>query len=170
MSFRLLDAFVDAGFDFIDTADVYSVWVPGHTGRRIRKCSALVQEERQARQNCPGHQGRRAHVSGEERPEGCIHRAGGRGFAAPSADGSHRPLSVALRRSDDASGETLRAYDKLVKAGKVRIIGASNFTPARLKESLDLSAKNNLPRYETLQPEYNLSSDRNSRASCRTSA
>ncbi len=52
--------------------------------------------------------------------------------------------------------DVLRAYDDLIKAGKVRVIGASNFTAARLKDALDISAKNGLPRYESMQPEYNL--------------
>lgn len=157
MSFRLLDQFVDAGFDFIDTADVYSAWVPGHKGgeseevlgrwfRKSGKRDKIVLATKVGAPMSPEKKGLKA------------------AYIAQAVEDSLRRLQtdrIDLYQShyDDPTTpveETLRAYDKLVKAGKVRIIGASNFTPARLKESLDFSAKNNLPRYETLQPEYNL--------------
>lgn len=157
-SFALLDAFVGAGFDFIDTADVYSAWVPGHAGGESETMIGDWLQSRGGRDRVviatkvgmgqPGRTGRldRAHISASI--EGSLKRL--------------RTDHVDLYQShaDDADTpveETLEAYGALVKAGKVRIIGASNFSAARLKASLDASAAHGLPRYETLQPQYNLS-------------
>lgn len=157
-SFALLDAFVGLGFDFIDTADVYSRWVPGHSGGESEGVIGDWLAARGGRDRLviatkvgmgqPGRTGRldRAHV-------------------AASIEGSLKRLRtdyVDLYQShaDDADTpveESLDAYGALVKAGKVRVIGASNFSAARLRASLDASAAHGLPRYETLQPEYNLS-------------
>ncbi len=157
-SFALLDAFVGAGFDFIDTADIYSKWAPGHVGG---ESEAMIGEWLASR-------GRRDRVviatkvgMGEPGRAGRLDRA----HIEASIDASLRRLRtdhVDLYQShaddpDTPVEETLAAYAGLVKAGKVRILGASNFTAERLRASLDASREHGLPRYETLQPEYNLS-------------
>ena len=157
-SFALLDAFVGAGFNFIDTADVYSRWVPGHEGGESETMIGDWLADRKARD--------RVVIAtkvgmGQPNRTGALDRA----HIAASIDASLKRLRtdrVDLYQShaDDAEtpiAETLDAYAGLVKAGKVRILGASNFSAERLRASLDASAAEGLPRYETLQPEYNLS-------------
>ena len=156
-SFELLDAFVDAGFDFIDTADVYSSWVPGHKGGESETVIGNWLASRKNRDRVviatklgmgqPGRNGR-------------LDRA----YVAESIEGSLKRLRTDYvdlyqsHRDDEATPqeETLQAYADLIKAGKVRIIGASNFSAARLGSALEISVKLGLPRYETLQPQYNL--------------
>ncbi len=157
MSFRLLDAFVDAGFDFIDTADVYSAWVPGHKGgesetvlgkwfRQSGKRDRIVLATKVGMQMAPDKTGLAP------------------AYIRKAVEDSLRRLQtdrIDLYQShrddpDTPLAETLGVYDDLIKAGKIRVIGASNYSAARLQEALDTSAKNNLPRYECLQPEYNL--------------
>ena len=157
-SFALLDAFVGAGFNFIDTADVYSRWVPGHEGGESETMIGDWLADRRARD--------RVVIAtkvgmGQPNRTGALDRA----HIAASIDASLKRLRtdrVDLYQShaDDAEtpiAETLDAYAGLIKAGKVRILGASNFSAERLRASLDASAAEGLPRYETLQPEYNLS-------------
>jgi len=156
-SFAVLDAMAAAGLNFIDTADVYSVWVPGHRGgesetvlgnwlKRRAKRQDVVIATKVGMQMAPDRKGlSAAHI-------------------ARSAEESLRRLQtdhidLYFSHSDDASvpmEETLGAYQKLIAQGKVRAIGASNFTAARLAEALEVSRKNGLPRYEVLQPHYNL--------------
>ncbi len=156
-SFELLDAFVDAGFNLIDTADVYSAWVPGHKGgesetvigkwlKKSGKRDRVVIATKVGHEMMPGNQGlTREHI-------------------LRSVDESLRRLQtdrIDLYQShmDDPTtpvGEPLEAYASLVKAGKVRAVGASNFGAARLQEALRYSHEHKLPRYETLQPLYNL--------------
>ena len=156
-SFALLDAFVGAGFNFIDTADVYSRWVPGHEGGESETMIGDWLADRKSRD--------RVVIAtkvgmGQPNRTGALDRA----HIAASIDASLKRLRtdrVDLYQShaDDAEtpiAETLDAYAGLVKAGKVRILGASNFSAERLRASLDASAAEGLPRYETLQPEYNL--------------
>jgi aryl-alcohol dehydrogenase-like predicted oxidoreductase len=157
MSFRLLDAFVDAGFDFIDTADVYSIFVPGHTGgesetvigkwlKKSGKRDKIVLATKVGMQMAPDKTGLK--------PD----------YVLRAVEDSLRRLQtdrIDLYQShaDDESvaiEETLRTYDSLIKAGKVRVIGASNFSGARLREALDIAERTGLPRYECLQPHYNL--------------
>ncbi len=157
-SFALLDAFVGAGFDFIDTADVYSRWVPGHVGG---ESETMIGDWLASRG------GRDRVVIATKVGMGQPNRTGrlDRVHIEASIDASLKRLRtdhVDLYQShaDDADtpiAETLEAYARLVAAGKVRIIGASNFSAERLRGSLDFSAAQSLPRYETLQPEYNLS-------------
>lgn len=152
MSFRLLDAFVDHGFEFIDTADVYSVWVPGHTGG----------ESETVLGNWFKKSGKRDKIVLATKV-GFI-KGLKPDYIKQAVEDSLKRLQtdrIDLYQSHKDDPETpqedvLRAYDDLVKAGKVRVIGASNFTAARLQEALDISAKNGLPRYECMQPEYNL--------------
>jgi aryl-alcohol dehydrogenase-like predicted oxidoreductase len=154
---RVLDGFVDAGFDLIDTADMYSAWAPGNQGGESETIIGNWLKRRGGRDKVviatkvgadlgPGRQG----LSPAR-----IRQA---------IEDSLRRLQtdyVDLYQShyDDPAtpqAETLAAYAELIKAGKVRAIGASNFTAARLAEALEVSRRQGLPRYESLQPHYNL--------------
>jgi len=156
-SFRLLDRFVDAGFNFIDTADVYSRWAPGHQGGE----SETVIGNWLARSGKRGRVVIATKLGMEMGPD----RKG------LSAAYIRRAVEESLRRlrtdvidlyqshKDDPETpleETLGAYAELIKAGKVRAIGASNYEAPRLKAALKASARHSLPRYESLQPHYNL--------------
>jgi aryl-alcohol dehydrogenase-like predicted oxidoreductase len=156
-SFRLLDAFVDAGFNLIDTADVYSAWVPGHSGG---ESETII--------------GRWLKRSGKRDGVLIATKVGkemGDGSKGLSPKWIRRAVDDSLRRlqtdridlyqshDDDATvpiEDTLATYAELIRAGKVRAIGASNHGAARLAEALDTSERLGLPRYETLQPLYNL--------------
>jgi aryl-alcohol dehydrogenase-like predicted oxidoreductase len=157
-SFAILDAWVDAGFNFVDTADVYSKWAPGHAGGESE--SVIGRWLKQGG-------GRREKVViatkvGFEMGEG----KGGlsRRWIEQAVDDSLRRLQVdcidlyQAHVDDDKTPleETLEAFARLVKAGKVRAIGASNYSAARLAEALATSKRLGLPRYESLQPLYNL--------------
>ncbi|HWS53020.1 MAG TPA: aldo/keto reductase [Pyrinomonadaceae bacterium] len=156
-SFKLLDAFVAAGFNLIDTADVYSGWVPGHQGgesetiigrwlKRAGGRERVVIATKVGMEMGPGRKGL------------------ARDYVMRSAEDSLRRLQtdhIDLYQShvDDPETpqeETLEAYARLVEQGKVRAVGASNFGAARLAEALRLAGERGLPRYESLQPEYNL--------------
>jgi aryl-alcohol dehydrogenase-like predicted oxidoreductase len=156
-SFTVLDALVGAGLNFIDTADVYSMWVPGHRGgesetvignwlKRAVRRKDIVIATKVGMEMAPDRKGLSA-----------VH-------IARSVEESLRRLQtdhidLYFSHCDDATvpfEETLGAYQKLLTQGKVRAIGASNHTAARLAEALEVSRKNGLPRYEVLQPHYNL--------------
>ncbi|NEX93297.1 aldo/keto reductase [Caulobacter sp. 17J65-9] len=156
-SHRVLDAFVDAGFNAVDTADAYSAWVPGHTGG---ESEAIIGDWLAKR-------GRRddvlifTKVGWELGPD----RKGlSAAYITSSIEGSLKRLKtdyVDLYQShvDDKATpfeETLGAYARLIEQGKVRAIGASNIDAARLKEALETSGRLGLPRYESVQPPYNL--------------
>jgi len=157
MSFRLLDAFVGAGLTAIDTADVYSVWVPGHKGGESETVIGNWLKARGGREKVVI-----ATKVGWDRKET------GKGLArdhiVQKAEASLRRLQtdyIDLYQShiDDSATpfeETLAAYQTLIDQGKVRAIGASNIAAPRLAEALGISAAKRLPRYETLQPHYNL--------------
>ena len=154
-SHRLLDAFVDGGFNAIDTADVYSAWVPGHAGGESEGVIGRWLKARGKRDDVliltkvamwPAQKGLSA-ANITAAVEGSLKRL----------QTDH--IDLYQSHQDDADTpieETLEAYDQLVKAGKVRAIGASNFTVERLAESLKVSADKSLPRYETIQPKFNL--------------
>jgi aryl-alcohol dehydrogenase-like predicted oxidoreductase len=159
-SSTILDAYVDAGFSAIDTADSYSRWVPGHAGG----------ESETAIGNWLAASGKRDKVMlatklGEDMGEGRNLKAD---YVIHAAEASLKRLGtdrIDLYQThfDDETTpieETLTAYAKLIAAGKVRAIGASNLSPARIEASLAASRRLGLPRYECLQPLYNLS-DRN---------
>ena len=157
LSFRLLDAWVDAGFNFIDTADVYSRWVPGHGGGESE--SILGKWFRQS--------GKRNHVvlaTKVGKPMGDGQVGLSPAYLRQAVDASLRRLKtdhIDLYQShdDDAATpleDTAGAFSELIKAGKVRALGASNFSAPRLAEALDVSERLGLPRYESLQPLYNL--------------
>jgi len=156
-AFRLLDRFVDAGFNLIDTADEYSTWVSGHQGG---ESETMIGRWLRA-------SGRREDVLiatkvGMEMP------SGGKGLSRKhleeSITGSLARLQtdhIDLYQSheDDPETpleETLEAYAGLLSEGKVRAIGASNFIAERLTEALEVSQAHGWPRYESLQPRYNL--------------
>lgn len=155
---RLLDRFVDAGLSAIDTADVYSRWVPGNKGG---------ESETMIGNWLKGSPARRSQVVLITKV-GSAPGADGRGLSASNiaaaVEGSLRRLQtdridLYLSHRPDASTpveETLRAYEALMQAGKVRAIGSSNSTAAGLREALDTAAAKKLPRYEVEQPEYNL--------------
>jgi len=156
-SFAVLDAFVAGGGNAIDTADVYSAWVPGHAGggqsetvigkwlaQRGRRDDVLIFTK----------------VGMELAPD---KKGLSKAYIKQAVEASLRRLQtdyIDLYQShkDDESlpvTEPLEAYAELIKEGKIRAIGASNFAPARLQAALD-AAQQGLPRYESLQPEYNL--------------
>lgn len=156
-SFSLLDAFVDAGFNLVDTADVYSRWVPGHSGGESETVIG-----RWLRKSGKRHSVVIATKVGMDMGNG--NKGLSRQHIARSIDASLKRLQtdhVDLYQShaDDAETsfeETFEAYAKLVEAGKVRVIGASNHEADRLAAALDVSERDGLPRYESLQPHYNL--------------
>ena len=155
-SFQLLDAFVDKGFSLVDTADVYSRWIPGHIGGESETVIGKWLKN-----------GKRSQII-------LATKVGidmGDGKKGLSATYIRRAVEDSLRRlqtdyidlyqahrddPDTPLEETLGAFTELIRAGKVRAIGASNYTGARLAEALRVSQENGLATYETLQPEYNL--------------
>jgi aryl-alcohol dehydrogenase-like predicted oxidoreductase len=159
-SFSLLDAFVDAGFNLIDTADVYSRWVPGNAGG---ESETIIGRWLAA-------SGKRDRVLiatkvGKPMGDAASGRSGlTRRWIRQAVEDSLRRLQtdrIDLYQSHDDDTatpleETLAAYAGLIAEGKVRAIGASNYGAARLAEALAVSRRLNLPRYESLQPHYNL--------------
>ncbi|WP_306349615.1 aldo/keto reductase [Flavobacterium sp. '19STA2R22 D10 B1'] len=156
-SFEILDAFVAAGFNFIDTADVYSRWVPGNEGGESEKIIGNWIKERKNRDQII-----LTTKVGSDMGNG--KKGLKKKYIIQEIEDSLTRLQtdfVDLYQShyddlDTPIQETLEAYDTLIKAGKVRWIGASNFSPERLQESLDVSKEMGLPRYQTFQPHYNL--------------
>ena len=156
-SFQLLDAFLAAGFNAIDTADVYSKWVPGHKGG----------ESEQILGNWMKQRGNRSRVIvatkvGMEMGDGS--KGLSKAHILRSAEQSLKRLQtdyIDLYQShvDDADTpfeETLGAYAELMKQGKVRAIGASNYKGDRLAAAIEVARKTGLPAYQTLQPNYSL--------------
>lgn len=156
-SFALLDALVDAGLTFIDTADVYSRWAPGNEGG---ESEAIIGAWLKAR----GGRDRLVIATKVGSDMGMGRKSLAKAYVREAAEASLRRLGtdyIDLYQShwedpDTPVEETLEAFDELVRAGKVRVIGASNHGAARLAESLGASAARGLARYECLQPEYNL--------------
>lgn len=157
MSFKLLDTFMEAGFNTIDTADVYSRWVPGHSGGESETVIG----------NWLRRRGQRNDVLIATKV-GMATGADGKGLSRPTivagVEASLKRLGTDVidlyqAHQDDPETpleETLETFASLIRQGKVRAIGASNYTAPRLKQALDTSARLGLPRYETLQPHYNL--------------
>ena len=156
-SFSLLDAWLDAGMNFVDTADVYSRWVPGHAGgeseaiigkwlKRSGRRQQLVLATKVGKDMGGGKVGLR--------PE----------YIRKAVDASLKRLQtdyIDLYQShdDDANvplAEVLGTFGELISEGKVRAIGASNYSAPRLAEALRISETQGLPRYDSLQPLYNL--------------
>ncbi len=158
-SFALLDAFVEAGFNLVDTADMYSSWVPGHAGgesetvigrwlKKSGKRQRVVLATKLGKPMGPGKQGLAP------------------AYVTQAVDASLRRLQtdhvdLYQAHDDDAAtplADTLGAFQRLIEQGKVRVIGASNYSAPRFAEALEVARRHRLPRYETLQPEYNLCS------------
>jgi aryl-alcohol dehydrogenase-like predicted oxidoreductase len=156
-SFLLLDMFSDGGFNLIDTADVYSTWKPGNHGgesetiigkwmKKSGKRNKVIIATKVGMEMGPGLKGLK------------------KDYILKAVEDSLRRLQIDCidlyqSHQDDLETpieETLRAYDELIKAGKVRNIGASNFKVERLQEALAIARKNSLPEYVSLQPRYNL--------------
>ncbi len=156
-SFELLDAFVDRGFNLIDTANMYSAWVPGHSGGESETIIGAWLERSKKRDQVVLAT-KVGHLMGD----------GSRGlkkaYILKSIDESLKRLRTDVidlyqSHKDDFETpieETLEAYDTLIRQGKIRAIGASNFSAERLKQSLEASRSNQWPTYVSLQPEYNL--------------
>jgi aryl-alcohol dehydrogenase-like predicted oxidoreductase len=156
-SFRVLDAFVDAGFNLLDTADTYSTWVPGNQGgesetiigkwiKRSGKRNKILIATKVGSKMGAGKEGLSA------------------AYIAQAVEASLQRLQTdyidlyQTHRDDVGTPfrETLETLAKLIKQGKVRAIGASNLTAERLAESLEVSRRDGLPRFESLQPDYSL--------------
>ncbi|HEY2630411.1 MAG TPA: aldo/keto reductase [Usitatibacter sp.] len=156
-AFRLLDTFVEHGFSLVDTADTYSKWAEGNHGGESETVIGnwLAQGSRRDRVVV-------ATKCGMEMPE--VGKGLSKKHILRSAEDSLKRLrtdhiDVYQAHEEDTStpiDETLEAYAQLVRDGKVRAIGASNYSPAGLAAALDRSEKAGLPRYQTLQPRYNL--------------
>ena len=156
-SFEILDAFIAAGFDCVDTADVYSRWKPGNQGgeseiiignwfKKTGKRSKVILATKCGNEMGPDKKGLK------------------RAYIVRAVEDSLKRLQTDYidlyqsHRDDPATPveETMEAHAQLVKAGKVRAVGASNYSAERLKASLDASKKAGIPRYETLQPNFSL--------------
>jgi len=156
-SFEILDAFLDAGFDFVDTADSYSWWVEGNNGTESETIIGNWIAERKNRDKII--LSTKVGSQTKERPVNSSKK-----FILESVENSLRRLKtdyIDLYQThfDDGTTpveETLSAYQQLIKDGKVRAIGTSNMSPERIRQSLKASEKEGLPKYETLQPLYNL--------------
>lgn len=156
-SFQILDAFVDAGLNFIDTADIYSTWVPGHTGgesetiignwlKQSGKRSKIVLATKVGMLMGSGKKGLKKDYILEEVEDSLLRL-------------QTDYIDLYQSHEDDAStplDETLGAYAQLIKEGKVRAIGASNYTAERLAEAFEVSRAHGFPSYQCLQPKYNL--------------
>jgi aryl-alcohol dehydrogenase-like predicted oxidoreductase len=155
-SFEILNQFVESGFNFIDTADVYSRWVPGNKGGESETIIGNWLKKHNKR-----HDVIIATKVGADMGQG---KSLKKDYIINEVEHSLSRLQtdyidLYFSHYDDENTpveETLSAYETLIKAGKVRWIGASNFSADRLKESLVYSTEHNLPRYEVYQPGYNL--------------
>ncbi|AEA27496.1 aldo/keto reductase [Pseudonocardia benzenivorans] len=154
-SFAVLDAFAEAGGDFVDTADSYFWRKPGNSGGESETIIG----------NWMAARGNRDRMVVATKVGNLPSRPGlsAANIAAAAEDCLRRlrtdHIDLLYAHSDDesvAQEETLDAFDTLVKAGKVRVLGASNFTAERLRSALEISARDGLARYEVLQPHYNL--------------
>ena len=157
MSFTLLDAFVEAGFSLIDTADVYSRWVPGHNGgesetiigkwlKRSGKREKVLIATKVGKEMGPNRKGL---------SKSYIMRAVEDSLQRLQTD----YIDLYQSHADDPETpleETLAAYAQMTREGKVRIIGASNYTAERLTQALQVSENQGYPTYQSLQPLYNL--------------
>ncbi len=156
-SFRVLDAAVERGLSAIDTADMYSNWLPGHVGG---ESEGIIGNWLRAR----GNRGRVVIATKLGHNMGPGKEGLSAAYIVQAVEASltrlrtdYIDLYQAHRdKPKTPLEETLGAFDGLIKAGKVRAIGASNYTAARFAEALAVSKANGLARYETLQPQYNL--------------
>jgi aryl-alcohol dehydrogenase-like predicted oxidoreductase len=156
-SFTIMDAFVAAGFNFIDTADVYSLWVPGHKGGESETIIGNWLKQR----------GKRTDVLIATKvgfPMGPDKKGLSKAYIISAVEDSLQRLQtdyIDLYQShtddpDTPQEETMEAYTQLLKEGKVRVIGASNYSAERLARALQISEQHGFAGYQTLQPPYNL--------------
>lgn len=156
-SFELLDSFVDHGFDFVDTADVYSKWVPGNSGGDSELIIGKWFKQ-------GGKRDKIILATKVGKPMADDKKGLSKAYITKAVEASLKRLQtdyIDLYQSheDDKNTpleETLEAFTDLIKQGKVRAIGASNYGADRLREALQVSKDNGFERYESLQPEYNL--------------
>jgi len=154
-AFDVLDVFSAEGLQCIDTADTYSGWVPGNEGGESETIIGRWLKKRRKRDEV---------VVVTKVGKWAKHRGLAPSNIAAACDESLKRLGIEqidlyFAHEDDPKvplEDTLGAFSRLIEAGKVRAIGASNYSAARLGEALDVSRKHRLPRYEVLQPEYNL--------------
>jgi aryl-alcohol dehydrogenase-like predicted oxidoreductase len=156
-SFELLDALLESGLNFVDTADVYSHWAPGNHGG---ESETILGKWFKAR----GNRSKVILATKVGSPMGEGKKGLSKNYIRQAVEDSLKRLQTDYidlyqsHRDDESTpqADTLGIYADLIKEGKIRAIGASNFTAERLQSALEVSRKHNLPRYETLQPEYNL--------------
>src|SRR5258708_27519903 len=156
-SFHLWDQFIAAGFNLVDTADVYSRWAPGNKGGESETIIGNWMRQR-------GHRDKVIIATKVGADMGQGKKDLSKKYILKALEDSLRRLQTdyidlyQTHWDDDTTPveETLEAYAQLVKEGKIRWIGASNLSPARLTASLEASARNGYPRYESFQPGYNL--------------
>jgi len=157
-SFELLDAFVDAGFNAIDTADVYSRWVPGHRGGESETILGKWLAAKPSRRDKVLIFTKVGSDMGDDR------KGLGQRWIERAVEDSLRRLQVDVidlyqsHRPDPGTPheETLGAYQRLLDAGKIRAIGCSNFDATQVADAHRAARAHGLPTYRTLQPEYNL--------------
>jgi aryl-alcohol dehydrogenase-like predicted oxidoreductase len=157
MSFKLLDAFVDSGFNFVDTADVYSKWVPGNQGGESETLLGKWLKR-------PGNREKVIIATKVGMEMGPNKKGLSKAYIFRAVEDSLKRLQtdyIDLYQShtDDADTpleETLGTYEQLIQQGKVRAIGASNYSAERLRRALEVSHQRGYPRYQSLQPFYNL--------------
>ncbi|HEY9791944.1 MAG TPA: aldo/keto reductase [Candidatus Obscuribacterales bacterium] len=158
-SFKLLDGFVHAGLNLVDTADVYSVWAPGHKGGESETIIGKWLKKRGTREDVVIATKCGMKMS-SELGVGSLSKK----YIFEAIDASLKRLQTDYvdlyqAHTDDPNTpleETLEAFTDLIKQGKVRAVGASNYKAPRLTEALRISEQNGFARYESLQPEYNL--------------
>ncbi len=156
-SVNLLNAFVDSGFDFIDTADVYSTWVPGNKGGDSETIIGNWLKKTGKRNNV-------IIATKVGKPMGPDKKGLSKAYITRAVEDSLKRLQtdyIDLYQSHDDDkdtplAETLETFTDMIKQGKVRAIGASNYGAERLKEALDVSKQNGFTAFQSLQPEYNL--------------
>nr|BAL57217.1 aldo/keto reductase [uncultured Chloroflexota bacterium] len=159
-SFRLLSMAFDAGINFIDTADIYSRWVPGHRGGE----SETIIGKWWRKSGIPRSQIILATKVRGQMGEGPLDQGLSRAYILKAVEGSLRRLQtdyIDLYQThwpdpNVPIEETLRAFDELIQQGKVRYIGCSNYKADALRNAMEVARKHNLPRFESLQPHYNL--------------
>jgi aryl-alcohol dehydrogenase-like predicted oxidoreductase len=154
-SYGVLDAFLDGGFDAVDTADVYSRWAPGHSGGESETVLGVWMKER-------GNRNKVTLITkvGSEMPAGKGLKAA---YIQSACEASLKRLQTDridlyfshFPDKETPIEETLEAHQKLIEAGKVRAVGGSNYDAAGLKEAMDKSGGKRA-RYTVLQPHYNL--------------
>ena len=156
-SFQILDAYRDAGFDFIDTADVYARWKEGNQAANRRRLSATGQRAGAVADRMIIATKLGIDMGPDMKGLSAKYMVSAVEASLRRLQTSYIDLYQAHRDDPDTPlEETLTAFDQLIKQGKVRVIGASNYAGDRLEQALQVSRNKGLARYESLQPHYNL--------------